>query len=133
MDVVLVDTSAYYAVFDKTDKNHSKAIDFLKTNTFPFVTTTLIVIETINLVNARLDHEKAIKIGEKLYDRDLTTVLSLTHEDEKRAWQIFRKYADKNFSLTDCTSFALMERLKIKQTFAFDVHFIQYGKFSVMP
>jgi len=133
MNAVFVDTSAYYALFDKTDKNNPQAINFLKTNTFPLVTTSLIVIETINLANARLGHEKAIKIGEKLYEGSLTTILSIVSEDEKKAWQIFRKYSDKNFSMIDCTSFAIMERLKIKKVFAFDVHFSQYGQFSVSP
>lgn len=133
MNVVLVDTSAYYALFDSTDKNHNKAITFLKTNIYPLATTSLVVIETLNLVNARLGHDQAVKIGETLYDNDLTTVFSIAPDDEKKAWQIFRKYADKQFSMTDCTTFALMERLKIKKAFAFDMHFSQYGKFSVLP
>ena len=54
MDSILVDTSAYFAVLDKTDKNHNKAINFLTNNTYPLITTNIIVIETINLVNARL-------------------------------------------------------------------------------
>jgi len=32
-----------------------------------------------------------------------------------------------------CTSFAIMERLKINTAFVFDDHFIQYGKFIVIP
>jgi len=133
MNVVLVDTSAYYALFDATDKNHNKAIAFLKTNIYPLATTSLVVIETLNLVNARLGHDQAVKIGEKLYDNDLTTIISPVQDDERKAWQIFRKYADKQFSMTDCTTFAVMERLKIKKAFAFDIHFSQYGKFSVLP
>ena len=35
--------------------------------------------------------------------------------------------------LTSCTSFAIMERLKIDTAFVFDDHFIQYGKFIVIP
>jgi predicted nucleic acid-binding protein len=84
-------------------------------------------------VNARCGHEQAIKIGKEFYEKNLNTIITITPEDEKRAWQIFQKYEDKNFSLTDCTSVALMERLKIKKAFAFDIHFIQYGKFSIIP
>jgi len=39
---------------------------------------------------------------------------------------------DKGFSFTDCTSFALMERLDINTVFAFDDHFFQYGKFVIL-
>lgn len=44
MDWVFVDTSAYYAIFDKTDKNNQKAINFLEANTSPLLTTNLVVI-----------------------------------------------------------------------------------------
>ncbi len=50
MDPVFIDTSAYYALFDKTDKNHLKAKAFLETNISPLLTTNLVVIEIINLV-----------------------------------------------------------------------------------
>ena len=133
MDPILVDTSAYFAILDKTDKNHNKAINFLTNNTYPLITTNIIVIETINLVNARLGHHQAIALGKKLYDKNITTVLNITSEDEKKAWQIFQKYADKDFSLTDCSSFAVMERLKMNKVFTFDIHFIQFGKFLLVP
>jgi uncharacterized protein len=133
MDSIFVDTSAFYAVLDKSDKNHIKAVNFLKKNVFPLVTNNLVVIETVNLANARRGHEDAVKIGKKFYDEDIVTIINIVSEDEKKAWQIFKKYVDKKFSLTDCISFAIMDRLKIKQAFAFDIHFSQYGKFSVIP
>lgn len=33
---------------------------------------------------------------------------------------------DQDFSFTDCTSFALMERLGVAEAFAFDRHFLVY-------
>lgn len=85
MDAIFVDTSAYYAIFDKSDKNHARAVTFLKTNVLPLVTTNLVVIETINLANARRGHEDAVKIGRKFYDEDLATIINISPEDEKRA------------------------------------------------
>jgi hypothetical protein len=54
-------------------------------------------------------------------------------EDENLAWEIAKSYKDKTFSFTDCTSFSICERLGIKDVFAFDEHFKQYGKFNVLP
>ena len=39
---------------------------------------------------------------------------------------------DKGFSWTDCTNFAVMERLKIDTAFSFDSHF-KAMKFQVLP
>ncbi|TAN44808.1 MAG: PIN domain-containing protein [Nitrospirae bacterium] len=47
--------------------------------------------------------------------------------DMDRSWKIIEKYSDKDFSFTDCTSFALMERLKLRTAFSFDSHFRQFG------
>jgi predicted nucleic acid-binding protein len=47
--------------------------------------------------------------------------------DERRAREIIAQYDDKDFTLTDATSFAVMERLGITYAFTFDHHFTQYG------
>jgi len=42
-------------------------------------------------------------------------------------------FADKDFSYTDATSFALAESLELEQAFAVDDHFRQYGRIQVVP
>lgn len=130
---ILVDTSAYYALKDKDDAFHTQALQFVKTNTCPFVTTNLIVIETLNLVKQRLGYKHAVEIGKNMFDPTISNVIKVTDKDISEAWKIFQKYDDKDFSFTDCTTFAVMERLKISSVFAFDEHFRQYGKFIVYP
>ena len=51
--------------------------------------------------------------------------------DEERAREIIYQYDDKDFSMTDAISFAVMERLRIARAFTFDRHFAQYG-FTVL-
>ena len=46
---------------------------------------------------------------------------------ESSAIELLKRYYDKSFSLTDATSFIVMERLGIKTAIAFDQHFAQYG------
>lgn len=38
-----------------------------------------------------------------------------------------KKYEDKELSFTDCTSFAIMEKLKLHKAFTFDEHFKKVG------
>ena len=81
----------------------------------------------------RLGHKVAVEIGQKLWNESIANLIHVTPNDEKKAWAIFVKYSDKTFSFTDCTSFALMERVGITEVFAFDDHFTQYGVFIVLP
>ena len=39
----------------------------------------------------------------------------------------FRKHADKEWSFTDCVSFAVMHELRIREAFTTDLHFKQAG------
>jgi predicted nucleic acid-binding protein len=131
--LLLVDTSAYFALVDRTDQHHLAASAFVRANDIPFVTTDLIIVETLNLVQARLGHSPALQLGRRLLNPALTSVLKVTDVDVAQAWRLFQRYRDKSFSFTDCTTFALMGRMRILTAFAFDVHFRQYGRCLVVP
>lgn len=53
-------------------------------------------------------------------------VLGVTSQDLIRARAIARAWRDQDFSLVDCTSFALMERHRIVEGVAYDEHFVVY-------
>lgn len=59
-------------------------------------------------------------------------VLRAAPSDEERAREIVARYADKDWSLCDAISFAVMERNRVKVAFSFDRHFLQYGKFQIV-
>lgn len=130
---IFTDTSAWYAYVDKSDAYHPAATQFIQTLKTPLATSTYILDETVTLIKAHVGHSAAVCFGEKLRQEQIAKLLRITEQDEQRAWEIFVRYRDKEFSFTDCTSFALMERLGIDTAFAFDEHFRQYGKFVVVP
>jgi predicted nucleic acid-binding protein len=45
----------------------------------------------------------------------------------------FRRFADKDWSFTDCTSCVVMQKLGITTACSFDHHFRQFGTVSVVP
>ena len=133
MNWLFVDTSAWCAYFDKSDSEHINASEYLEQITSPLVTSNYIVDETLTLIRKRIGHKLAIEIGKQFLSGQIAQIIRVTPNDENSALKIFEKYSDKDFSFTDCTSFFIIERLKIKNVFAFDINFTQFGKLIVLP
>ena len=133
---VLVDASGYFALADQRDVDHVAAraiLARLTTERWQPFTTNFVVAETYNLILARRNRAEAVRFLNRI-DRSVDTVVVRIDEmDEQRAREIIHGYADKDFSLTDATSFAVMERLEIGYAFTFDRHFAQYGFMLLTP
>lgn len=71
----------------------------------------------------RLGYAAAIQFGKRLRDESTTPVAFIEPTDEQEAWRIFQRYKDHRFSFVDCTSFAIMERMKLNTVLAFDEDF----------
>lgn len=123
MKRVFVDTGAWYAVVDDSDPNHASASAFLRKNQLPLLTTNFVFDETVTLLRKRLGWATALEFGNRLNKSDFVNLVQVAIRDEEWAWDIFGRFKDKDFSYTDCTSFAVMERLGIGVAFTFDRHF----------
>lgn len=132
---VLVDTSAYYALAIPQDSEHVKAVALvsqLSRRPAQLFTTNLVIPETHGLLIARRGRAIAATFLRDIA-RSVTTIVRVSAVDERRAREIGFQYDDKEFSLTDATSFAVMERLVITHAFTFDRHFRQYGLAVLSP
>lgn len=129
----LVDTSAHYALADPRDGSHAAAsavVDQLAEGPSRLYTTNLVVAETHALLLARRGRHVALRVLQEI-DLSTMTIVRVSAADERRAREILTRYDDKDFSLTDAASFAVMERLNLRYAFTFDRHFAQYG-FTVL-
>ena len=130
---MFMDTSALIALEDRDDRNHSAALEYRerlregKTSFRSLYTSNYVMDETLTLLRLHLGHRVAVSFGESVKSSKAVKVLWIDSESDAVAWKIFRAHEDKDFSYTDCTSFALMEREAISSAFAFDKHFTQYG------
>jgi predicted nucleic acid-binding protein len=59
-------------------------------------------------------------------------VVYVSEADHRAGRDILGRHRDKGYSFCDAISFAIMERLKIERAAAFDQHFRQYGKFTIV-
>ena len=132
--MIFVDTGAWYADFVNDDENHSEARNyFVIGSPSAFLTTDYIVAETLNLLTVRGYPDRAREAIEEFFEEKLARIEWVSQKDVQRAREVFRQFADKRWSFTDCTSYAVMERLGVKRAFAFDHHFRQFGFIEVVP
>jgi hypothetical protein len=135
---LFTDTSAFIAIEDTDDENHTLALEYrekIQHGETPFIrlyTSNYILDESLTLLRMKCGHEVAVAFRETIEASKLINILWVDEATEKIAWEIFKKNRDKDFSFTDCTSFALMKREAIHTAFTFDKHFSQYG-FKVVP
>lgn len=132
---LFMDTSAFIALNDRSDANHEAATGFFTPKNLASLR---VIPVTTNFVFAEVYayfcrfHRVAVMIGESIRTSEVLKYLRVEEADENAAWELAKKYTDKDFSFTDCLSFAVMTRLGCRKAFAFDQHFRQMG-FEVFP
>jgi predicted nucleic acid-binding protein len=135
MEPVFLDTSFIIALEDADDQNHDRAITFWKgfrKHPRKVITTTYIFDETVTFLKNRMGFAKSAEVGNRLLESSLVEVVHISPDDFDQGWKMFLKFKDKGFSFTDCLSFLVMERKKVKKALAFDEHFQQIG-FGLLP
>jgi predicted nucleic acid-binding protein len=131
--MVFVDTSAWFAAVVPSDPNHPHAANWLATNSEVLITTDYIIDETLTLLRARGERQRAKLLGQKFFEASIAEIYFLTEADVRQAWGIFEQYDDKGWSFTDCASKVLIDEMNISRAFAFDHHFHQFGTVHVVP
>lgn len=132
---LFVDAGAYFALLDEDDEHHSQAVaiyDQLVAQRWQLLTSSFILAETHALLLNRLNQQIATRFLRDMQESS-NSIIWVTPADVEQAKQIIYQYDDKEFTLTDATSFVLMERLKIPYSFTFDRHFAQYGLNVLSP
>ena len=131
--MTFADSGGWYAAFVTTDPNHPAAQGWLASHTRPLLTTDYVIDETLTLMRARGHRQVAVQFGLDVFAGKLAVVHYVTPAEVALAWDVFVRFADKDWSFTDCTSKVVMEGLGVSTAFAFDQHFRQFGSVSVVP
>ncbi len=125
MNKIFIDTGAWFALNNKDDVNHDHILRFFKERRGDvfFVTSDYVIDEAITLTRARINHYAASQLAQDLLSEKAAKITYVAPEYLPRALEIFKECSDQDFSFTDCTSFAIMESMKIFESLAFDSHF----------
>jgi predicted nucleic acid-binding protein len=128
--VIFIDTGAFLARHLLKDQYHSRAAaywDVIRKKSETCATSNLVLDETFTLLGRRAGYSFAAERARNIYASGSLIILRSDNEDELKAVGFFEKYSDHSLSFTDCVSFVLMQKRKIKKVFTFDRHFQMMG------
>ncbi len=129
MTSLLTDTSALYAMADRSDPHHEAARAFLAEHakSSRLLICNHVFDETMTLMKVRLGTPAALQMGLRLRASALVEWVVFTADLELETWRLFSRYIDKAWSYTDCACLALAHARGSTDAFAFDRHFRQMG------
>jgi predicted nucleic acid-binding protein len=128
---VLWDSSAILALLDADDADHARAVAIARqiaAEKRPSFITNYIEVEAHALLLRKLGRSIA---REWLLTGGLSVVRAMPR-DEERAKELLARYTDKDWTLCDAVSFAVMDSRRVRRAFTFDHRFGQYGRLEVL-
>jgi len=132
---VFLDTSYAIALSSPNDFFHNRAIelaDQVRAAGVRLVTTRAIILEIGNALSKQRYRRAAVKLLDALKADSTVEILPLSEQLYERAWRLYRERADKEWSLTDCVSFVVMQERGLTEAFTADEHFQQAGFRALM-
>lgn len=116
---VFVDTSCFFAFLNRGDINHAQATEYLK-NHPQKMTSNYVFDELMALLTSRGQKDLSLKFGEELRGGRWGDYYYLTLSDERRAWDLYKKFHDHPLSFTDSTTLFLLKEKKCALLASFD-------------
>lgn len=128
MRKIFLDTGGILALVNKKDILHKKAVqvnEALELEEVRFIITDYIIVE---VGNALAKHkELAIKTLDHLQTSEDIQRIEITDEIFDQALELYKKYSDKEWGVTDISSFVVMQQEGLNEVFTADHHFKQFG------
>ncbi len=127
MSAVFADTSFYVAIGNRGDQLYVRAAQVAQTITGQVITTEFILLETANFCLEGNRRSVYLDLVSDLRSAPETEIIPASSEWFQRGLNLFSARPDKNWSLTDCISFAVMQDRGVTDALTADHNFEQAG------
>lgn len=127
MKPIFADTSFYAACLMPRDDHHLKAVGLSENNRSTILTTEFIIVELVNFFSKTTGRAIVTDFVRSVRDDPDTVIVPATSELMQRGFELFSRRPDKEWSLTDCISFVVMEEHGVTEALTSDGDFEQAG------
>jgi predicted nucleic acid-binding protein len=130
MSAVFADTNYWIALLNPKDDLHEKVLSFSESlEGRQIFTSEMVLTQLLDDFSSRgeaLRRAATLLVQQMFWNRNLR-VVAQTSEQFRDALALYGKRGDKEWSLTDCASFQVMEEHRLTQALTHDHHFQQAG------
>lgn len=124
---VFADTSFYQALLNPRDHGHDIALGYSQEFRGDLFTSEYVLFELGSLMSRTAHRPLFLELVASLEAAPRVHVIPASQALYKAGLQLFASRLDKDWSLTDCVSFVVMQHHGITEALAFDRHFEQAG------
>lgn len=135
-DPVFLDTVALVALANSRDGLHERAVSVqreLSSSRTRLATTDWVLAEFLNTMAPALWRSAAAEAVRRLRRSSRVQVIEANRSQWDDAFELYTSRQDKEWSLVDCASILLCERMSIARVFTSDHHFAQAGLTVLLP
>ena len=127
MRAIFADSYYFMAAINDHDEAHARSLQFTQTYHGRIITTEWVLTEVADAFSKPRWRSSFLITLETLQNNPQASIIEATHSLFLRAVSLFGKRPDKSWSLTDCTSFLVMEDHGVVEALTGDRHFTQAG------
>ncbi|MGD9634385.1 MAG: type II toxin-antitoxin system VapC family toxin [Pirellulales bacterium] len=127
MKSTFADSFYFLALFNPDDAAHDRAVDLSQRLVGNLLTTDWILAEVADALSGAANRGACIEMIDDLRHSSRIEVLPATRTNFESGWELFGKRHDKDWSLTDCISFVVMQEHGVTDALTGDRHFEQAG------
>ncbi len=129
-DKFFLDTAFILALASPTDQFHDRAKTLsrkIKKEKISLITTRAILVEIGDAMSSQRRRQAGIITLASLESAENLEIVSSSDDLYARAFNLFRSRPDKEWGMTDCISFVVMDEEQIHEALTTDFHFQQAG------
>jgi uncharacterized protein len=129
---MLIDTAGWASLFIANEPYHPQASQYFqiaRQQQQQLITSNYIIAELVALLHSplRRPRPQIFEIIDAIKTASYVQTIHIDAEVDLAAWNFCKSRPDKTWSLVDCTSFILMQKLGIHEALTSDRHFEQAG------
>jgi predicted nucleic acid-binding protein len=127
MKPIFVDTSYYVALVSPGDRHHAWAVHLGHTLKRTILVTEFVLLELGNALCREDDRQLFVRLLPHLRSDPNARIIPASQDLFQHGCDLYFKRPDKDWSLTDCTSFVVMKEYGLTDALTTDHHFEQAG------